>query len=312
MIKIANADVERAGLEAQNEAMRVLRENWPEGACPEVVRNISGEDIDSLKGEEGSVHQLRVLTFVEGDALALVRPRSGALLTQFGSALASMSLVMEALDLPAGEVAGRWDLAEATWITSALKVIDDPELRGIVERLMIQYRARISPRLDSLPRSWVHGDANDENVLCSREDGEWRFSGIVDFGDLVFTHTVNELAIAATYVILDAEDRWAELLALVSAYHTVRPLSANEIAVLFPLVCTRLCVSLTGSSLAALADPENDHARKSEASVGMTLAWIEDQDWTEAEDRIRVACGLSTPGGPAREGEQDRGTRLEH
>ena len=56
-----------------------------------------------------------------------------------------------------------------------------------------------------LPHSVIHNDANDYNVLI--EDG--RMSGLLDFGDLVHSATVCDLAIALAYTMLHERIRWA-------------------------------------------------------------------------------------------------------
>ena len=69
------------------------------------------------------------------------------------------------------------------------------------------YAASAAPRLEALPHSLIHGDANDENVLVQ----EGRISGLLDFGDCLENPTVCELAITLAYAMLDRlEDRcWA-------------------------------------------------------------------------------------------------------
>ena len=52
--------------------------------------------------------------------------------------------------------------------------------------------AHAGARPPTLPRSVVHLDLNDNNVVCA----EGRVSGVIDFGDMCRTETVNNLAVA--------------------------------------------------------------------------------------------------------------------
>ena len=61
-------------------------------------------------------------------------------------------------------------------------------------------RRHVAPRLASFRRSAIHGDANDYNVLVDARTQ--RVAGIVDFGDMVVSQTVNDVAIAMAYVAL--------------------------------------------------------------------------------------------------------------
>ena len=47
-----------------------------------------------------------------------------------------------------------------------------------------------------MPRSTVHQDLNDNNVVC---DGQGRVKGVIDFGDMNLTETCNNLAVALAY-----------------------------------------------------------------------------------------------------------------
>jgi 4-aminobutyrate aminotransferase-like enzyme len=162
-----------------------------------------------------------------------------------------------------------------------------------VERLLLQYRARVVPALHELPMSVIHNDANDENVLLDQDpEGGWRVSGLLDFGDMLKTHTVNELAIACAYAVLRVKDPLAVIARITEGYNRARPLTELEIQVLFPLVCTRLCVSVTSSALAAMDDPDNAHRQISDRPAWDILERLESLDWGEAENRIRNACGL--------------------
>lgn len=116
--------------------------------------------------------------------------------------------------------------------------------------------------------------------------------GIIDFGDLVHSWQLNELAVCAAYVLIYLSyDKWRQpsgaeapaapaqapaaaaaaasapmepLLALRSvcrAYHTERPLSDAEWSALPTLISCRLAMSLTIGSFSAAQDPENEYLR---------------------------------------------------
>ena len=62
----------------------------------------------------------------------------------------------------------------------------------------------MAPRFPELRTSVIHNDANDNNILV-QESGS-QVKSIIDFGDMVHTYTICELAIAIAYMILDKED----------------------------------------------------------------------------------------------------------
>lgn len=60
------------------------------------------------------------------------------------------------------------------------------------------------PQLADFRRSVIHADVNDYNVLV--DPARQTLTGIVDFGDAMYTHTVNDVAIAMAYIALGADD----------------------------------------------------------------------------------------------------------
>ncbi len=111
---------------------------------------------------------------------------------------------------------------------------------SILERSLHLYVACAAPRLERLPHSLIHADANDENVLV--ENG--CIVGLLDFGDCLFNPTVCELAIAAAYAMLDRPDPLQAGAEVVAGYHSERPLSRDELEILLPLICGRLSVTV--------------------------------------------------------------------
>ena len=98
----------------------------------------------------------------------------------------------------------KWDLKQAHWIRDHLQAIEHRDDQQRVINSLAQFEAETAPILASLRQSLIHGDINDYNTLVlSSGQEEERVSGFIDFGDLVETSTICELAIAITYAIMD-------------------------------------------------------------------------------------------------------------
>ncbi len=100
----------------------------------------------------------------------------------------------------------------------------------------------VAPRLSTLSKQVIHGGAGDRNILL---DQQGLVSGLIDFGDLVETWRVNELAIAAATVAIGAADPIAAILPLVEAWCAENPIGAVEADLLFDLILTRYAVGMT-------------------------------------------------------------------
>jgi hydroxylysine kinase len=119
-----------------------------------------------------------------------------------------------------------------------------------------------------LPWQFIHGDGNPENIRMM--DG--RVIGLLDFGDSCYNPTVCELAICLAYQMMDQADPGAAAEPVIAGYQSLRPLSTPEKAVLEPLVCGRLAVSLSVAAERRQIDESNTNWFVSEAPAWHLLA----------------------------------------
>ncbi len=293
VVKIANRARGIEELDFQNTAMNRLGNLWSSGKCPRIVVSRSGDSINTITGSGDISFLVRVLTFLHGRPLATVHPLDERTLDRLGYAMGDLDRCLFDFRHTAMERELRWDLRQAGWISPHTSRIPDIRRRGIVERLFLQHRARVGPVLPDLPMSVIHNDANDDNILLAPDsEGGWRVAGLLDFGDMVRSHTINELAVLCAYTILRMEDPVTAIAHLAAGYHHARPLTELEIQALFPLICIRLCISVTTSAMAAKEDPTNEHRQVSDRPAWGMLEQLEPIDWRDAESRIREACGL--------------------
>ena len=151
------------------------------------------------------------MSHLPGRLLAHVRHRDEALYEDLGRQAGSITAALAGFDHPAAHREFYWDVASARAIVAAHRAaIDDGPLAAVVDRLTAAFDEHVAPIAATLPRAVVHGDINDHNVLVEPRgvaplDG-WRLSGIVDFGDMVYSYRVADLAIAVAYAMLDADD----------------------------------------------------------------------------------------------------------
>jgi hypothetical protein len=159
------------------------------------------------------------------------------LLEDLGRRVGALAGALATFDHPAIHRDFHWDLARAPRrrrrARAARRVAAarrDRRGRGALD-------AETAPLLPRLRRAAVHGDLNDHNVLVAGD----RVTGIVDFGDMVHGWAVADLAIAAAYVALGADDVLTAVASLVRGHHAARPLHEAEIAALPGLIAMRLC-----------------------------------------------------------------------
>jgi 4-aminobutyrate aminotransferase-like enzyme/Ser/Thr protein kinase RdoA (MazF antagonist)/murein DD-endopeptidase MepM/ murein hydrolase activator NlpD len=293
VLKIANAEENREILELQNAVLEHLAARGVQGV-QRVITTRSGESIATVRGSGGGAHFVRLLTYLPGKIWAEARPHTPELLASLGRLLGSVDAALSGFDHPAAHRALKWDLAQAAWIRGYLAHIEDPARRAAVECHADRFEAGIRPRLAGLRRGVIHNDANDYNLLVGGA-GPWEreVTGLLDFGDVVHTHTICELAIACAYAMLDKADPLAAAAAIVRGYHAVRALAEEELELLFPLVGLRLAVSVTNSAYQRTAAPEHEYLQISDGPAWRLLEKLAGVRPELAHYTFRGACGLA-------------------
>ena len=125
----------------------------------------------------------------------------------------------------------------------------------------------------------IHNDGNDYNLLVgppTPAPAERAITGILDFGDMVETWTVGELAVAVAYAVFGQADPLAAAERVAAGYDAARPLSAPEIEVLWTLAALRLCTSVCLSAHRRTAEPDNAYLLVSEAPAWEALSRMRD------------------------------------
>lgn len=294
VLKIAASSEARETLEFQNQAMTHLIKKRVKFHSPRIIKALTGEQIAITKDSAGTPHYTRLLTYLPGKVFAEVNPHTKDLLFQFGVFLGSLTHALEDFSHPSTQREFYWDLKNAASTINRYKEhIGDSEKVAIVEYFLKDFETRILPLLPHLRTSVNHNDANDYNVLVvdafSKE--QMRF-GLLDFGDMVFTHTIFELAIGIAYAILDKLDPLTTATHVVRGFHSIFPLTESELDVLFSLICSRLAMSVSISAYQKTLEPDNEYLRISEA-----LAWKALQQLRFVHPRFalyafRQACNL--------------------
>ena len=281
-------------VEAQNAAMACVRAAglWCPSALPSAKGNlVETAELALADGKTVRAHAVRCLPFLparlQGDV-----PPTPALLRKVGAYVGRVDVALSSFDHPAVRRTHLWDLRQLPALRPLLGSLALDAQRAAVDGVLAEFDSVVAPRASKLRMATIHGDANDQNVLVD-EAGE-EVVGILDFGDLVRSWQVCELAVTAAYILitLDYEETPAALApldavrAVAAGYNGELPLTDDEWAVLPTLIAARLALSLTVGSYSAAQDPSNEYLR-------LTLApgWRALQRW-RATPHAEWALGL--------------------
>jgi Ser/Thr protein kinase RdoA (MazF antagonist) len=266
-------------------------------ACPRLFPTVSGDFIGRIRGSDGSEHFVRLISFLPGRPMGELTHHSDELLHDLGRKVGQLDAALADFDHPAAHRDLHWDLAHALReIDRYRALLPEPALRALVDSLATDFERDVVPLLGRLRRSVIQNDANDYNVIVGGSDdgnaGDQQVIGIVDFGDLVYSYTVADPAIAIAYAILDKPDPLAAATHIVRGYHAEYPLTEVELAALFGLVCMRLCVSACMAAHQRRLRPDDPYLAISQAPIRNTLPRLARIDSRAAQRAFREACGF--------------------
>ena len=312
VLKIAGTAEEEAVLDYQNQTLLHLGER-PQlaKAVPRLCRTVEGALMAAVAGDNdvpldragrcspSGLHFVRLLTHLPGTPLAEVKPHTPQLLAESGNLLGRLDAALLNFRHPAMARRLHWDLAHAReTLAQYAPSIMDSQKRALVDLFLERFVAEVLPLLPHLRRSVIHSDGNDHNFLVSPDKKAPRHVvGLIDFGDMVYSCTVFEPAIAAAYLMLDKDDPAAAASAVIGGYHEALPLTEQEITLLPALIAIRLCISVSLSAYQQAQEPHNPYLSISERPAWDLLARLAAMLPDLLHDQLLAACGLEPHAG---------------
>ena len=293
VMKIAHSFRDRSLLDLENQAMIHLANKETGLALPQLIPNRDGQEITEIKWKDGSTRLLRLLSWVPGTVFAKINPHPDSLLESLGSACGNLCKGLQDFAHPAAEREWNWVPERVQWAEENIAAFPTEEEREIVEYFLKMHQEISVPLLPGLRKSINHNDANDYNVMVKEVSAMPMVSGMIDFGDVMLTHTVADLAIAIAYAAMDKPDPLAAAALVVRGFHKTFPLEEDELEVLFPFVCARLVLSVTHSALNKQDRPENEYLLVSERPAWDLLRKLRSISPAFAHFTFRKAAGLA-------------------
>ena len=228
-----------------------------------LARDCSIDVKNDVAGEDKH-HLVWMVNFLTGAFISDLNVHSPTLLYNLGSFMGMLDKALAGFTHPGMHRTLQWDLKHAPKLTSKLPHIKDSNKRSLVEHFLRRFEEHVVPVAGRLRQSVIHNDANDNNVLVVSNEQDESIGGIIDFGDMVYTYTVCEIAIAIAYMILGKPVIVDAAMPVLAGYQSAYPLTANELAVLYDLVCIRLCTSVCMSARERSLAPDNAYLAVSE------------------------------------------------
>jgi hydroxylysine kinase len=257
VLKVASAAEEPAVTDLPTAALLHVERVDPDLPCPRVVRNLEGGTQSQYQDGMGRQRAVRVLTYLPGKTLrSAVRSRAQRVAS--GRMAARLGLALRDFTHPAARRSLIWDLRNVGKTLALLHELPDLAEKDAIGVLIERIEMLITIRFQRLRQQVVHNDLNDLNLLVDPAD-EAVVAGVIDFGDLVHTALIADVAIVAADQITDASAARDSIADIVMAYHEVTPLLPPELVLLNPLIAGRILSDILIASWHRHRNPFGTH-----------------------------------------------------
>lgn len=293
VLKIANPGWERVALEAQNAAMLHLASHSLPFDVP-VPRAAPGGELIIAVERDGQRYDARLVSYVEGQPLQDAAHCSVPVLRAVGRLAGETVRALADFTHPGLERTIQWDLKHAGEVVEALAhVVTDHAHRSQATRMMATADSLLAPLRGALPMHAVHADCTDYNVMATLDrSGRMMPTGLIDFGDLVSSYRISDIATAVQSLVLRDPAHALELaVEIARGFDGALPLTDAEVEAIWPLVLARAAVCAICEEQQAVMEPDNAYAQTFLGDGWLIADGLESVPPALAHETLRAALG---------------------
>lgn len=238
-------------LQAQNAMMKYLTSKGFQCSTP--VESLNGKTIEYTTTPQRRF-AVRVLSWVKGSTLNSLEPTSERILLS-GRYLGQLRSELDSFDHPGCHREHLWDIRETLGLRRFLHALDTAPTVQAVAKDVVDTFESIKDTMDRLKWGTLQADFNDANIIFDTK-GTY-VVGVIDFGDIVYSNRINDVAIAMAYSMLKPPKgmtRPETAAALLQGYCETMDIDKDELSVLRTLVACRLATSVTLGAYSSMQD----------------------------------------------------------
>jgi Ser/Thr protein kinase RdoA (MazF antagonist) len=289
VLRVASASEPDAAIDFHARALVHLERRAPHLPIARMLPSRSGQLVPAVE-LAGRRHRVRLETFLPGVTFDDDQVVSHAGMHRIGAVLGGVAAALADFEHPGATGFMPWDIANGLILDPTLTAALPDDARGLVDRAGPRLERAIEA-MATLPRQIVHNDGHAGNLLRADETSDV-VTGLIDFGDLVHTVTVADVAVSGANLVPHQPDPAGALAALTAGYAAglaaQRPLTDAELVAIPDLVLCRLVLS---TQLAEYQVAHAPHiaahvARERPGLLANLERWL-DVDASAATDRIR-------------------------
>ncbi len=257
---------------------------------PRLIPLLSGQYSFTITDSDNQTRNARLLEWIPGRLWSSVNPKKEDLLHSLGEVCGGITNLLQDFNHPKATRVFDWDIAQAGWTDQYLDLFSI-EQKKCLTYFTNQFK-KLQPQYSLFRKTVIHNDANDNNIIVSNDLIDPVVETIIDYGDAAYSQTINDLAVAIAYAVMDFPDPLSAALPIISGYHKNFPLKEQELEALYVLVAIRLVISVTKSAINKVNEPDNTYLQISDKQAWTLLYKWKSIPSSLAHYSFRAACGL--------------------
>ena len=273
VLKIQSASEDPATIDLHAQALRHVERRAPHLPVARMLPTSDGELVPGVT-IGGRIHPTRMVTYLPGKDFDGAEALSERGLRAIGALLGALAAALADFEHPAAGGFMAWDLANGLVLDARMRHGIGTESARVLE-LADERLHRAVDRIPSLPRQIIHNDGHAGNLLRAHL-GSDEVCGVIDFGDVVRTIRVADVAIAGESFAPTADDPAGVLAAITAGYHAHHRLGARELSAIPDLVLVRMALTivLLEHQIVAVPHLASRAARQLPHVVRATERWL--------------------------------------
>ncbi len=167
ILKISRPGTDPETLDFQQKLLSHLEGSKQDIKAPMVIKDKSGNMLSSFIDRFDQIRLVRLLTWIPGRVYHQVNPKRDDFRLSLGLCCGKLAAALEDFDHPMAHRVFEWDLANSLWTVENRHIFKENE-----KSIVTYFQDRFSDRqkgYKNLPRSVIHNDANDHNLIVSND-----------------------------------------------------------------------------------------------------------------------------------------------
>lgn len=214
-----------------------LEKSAPHLPLPRNVPDRHGALYNLHNFENGQSGAVRLVTYLEGQPVSGLTDRREGWASKVGRFQGALCCTLEGFHHDGATAFMPWNSSSEERYNGDTLTYLKPDFFDLVAPYLERIISNSLPAIQKTRSQVIHNDIHPGNILM---DDQGRITGVIDFGDAIRAPVIQDLAVSVASLLEFSPANHRELVAdLISAFRSVYPLNADELALLHDAIFLR-------------------------------------------------------------------------